>query len=92
MHGAGPCGGRGRPRVEEDEGADAGHHPDFGEGDLLNKISCVTGKMTMETAGKDQTFGTDRSQRVIIRLLGRDRVLVCLYMGGSDIAVVVMKF
>ena len=50
-------------------------------GDLLYKISGVTGKMTTETAGEDENFGTEQSQKVIIRLLGmerRDRVLAGL--------------
>ena len=63
-------------------------------GDLLYKISGVTGKMTTETAGEDENFGTEQSQRVIIRLLGmerRDRVLAGLYMGRSDVALMVRQ-
>ena len=50
--------------------------------------------MTTETAGEDENFGTEQSQRVIIRLLGmerRDRVLAGLYMGRSDVALMVRQ-
>ena len=50
--------------------------------------------MTTETAGEDENFGTEASQRVIIRMLGmerRDRVLAGLYMGRSDVALMVRQ-
>merc|ERR1719270_2715922 len=36
-------------------------------GDLLYKVSGVSGKMTTETAGEDDNFGTEHSQRAIIK-------------------------
>lgn len=58
-------------------------------GDLLYKISGVTGKMTTETADEDDNFGTEQSQRAIMYALGgdrRNRVLSGLYMGRSDVS------
>jgi len=53
-------------------------------GDLLYKISGVSGKMTTETADEDDNFGTEQSHSAIIDALGgerRNRVLAGLYMG-----------
>ncbi|XP_062579849.1 stalled ribosome sensor GCN1-like, partial [Saccostrea cucullata] len=63
-------------------------------GDLLYKISGVSGKMSTETAHDDDNFGTENSQKVILRALGRerrDRVLAGLYMGRSDTALLVRQ-
>ena len=53
-------------------------------GDLLYRISGVSGKMSTETASEDDNFGTEQSQKVILEALGnerRNRVLAGLYMG-----------
>ena len=42
-------------------------------GDLLYKISGVSGKMTTETAEEDDNFGTESSQRAVVRVLGPGR-------------------
>ena len=50
--------------------------------------------MTTETASEDDNFGTEESHKVIISVLGqerRDRVLAGLYMGRSDIALMVRQ-
>jgi len=63
-------------------------------GDLLYKVSGVTGKMSTETAGEDDNFGTESSQKAIIEVLGHDRrnrVLAGLYMGRSDVALMVRQ-
>lgn len=63
-------------------------------GDLLYKISGVSGKMTTETADEDDNFGTEHSHRAILNALGnerRNRVLAGLYMGRSDIALMVRQ-
>ncbi|KAK2714474.1 hypothetical protein QYM36_008881, partial [Artemia franciscana] len=63
-------------------------------GDLLFKISGVSGKMTTETAHDDDNFGTETSQKVILETLGsdrRNRVLSGLYMGRSDVALMVRQ-
>ncbi|KAK9703077.1 HEAT repeat [Popillia japonica] len=63
-------------------------------GDLLYLISGVTGKMSTETASEDDNFGTEQSHMAIISALGaerRNRVLAGLYMGRSDVALMVRQ-
>lgn len=63
-------------------------------GDLLYRISGVTGKMSTETASEDDNFGTEQSHYAIINSLGeerRNRVLAGLYMGRSDVALMVRQ-
>ncbi|XP_074643687.1 stalled ribosome sensor GCN1-like [Tubulanus polymorphus] len=63
-------------------------------GDLLYRVSGVTGKMTTEGAGEDDNFGTEGSQSAILMVLGEDRrnrVLAGLYMGRSDTALMVRQ-
>lgn len=63
-------------------------------GDLLYKISGVSGKMSTESANDDDNFGTEQSQKLIIASLGlerRNRVLAGLYMGRSDVALMVRQ-
>lgn len=63
-------------------------------GDLLYTISGVSGKMSTESAGEDDNFGTETSQQIILKLLGierRNRVLSGLYMGRSDTALLVRQ-
>ncbi|XP_041977566.1 eIF-2-alpha kinase activator GCN1 isoform X2 [Aricia agestis] len=63
-------------------------------GDLLYRVSGVSGKMSTETASEDDNFGTEHSHRAIIGALGperRDRVLAGLYMGRSDVALMVRQ-
>ncbi|XP_076452806.1 stalled ribosome sensor GCN1-like [Babylonia areolata] len=63
-------------------------------GDLLYKVSGVSGKMTTETADEDDNFGTENSQKAIMSALGdqrRNRVLSGLYMGRSDTALLVRQ-
>lgn len=40
-------------------------------GDLLYRISGVTGKMSTETASEDDNFGTEQSHLAIIKALGK---------------------
>ena len=50
--------------------------------------------MTTETAGDDDNFGTEQSQKAIHRRLGEQRchrVLAGLYMGRSDVALMVRQ-
>lgn len=63
-------------------------------GDLLYRISGVSGKMSTETASDDDNFGTEHSHKAIIGTLGaerRNRVLAGLYMGRSDVALMVRQ-
>jgi len=63
-------------------------------GDLLYKISGVSGKMSTESAGDDDNFGTENSQTLIIQKLGQERrnqILAGLYMGRSDVALMVRQ-
>ncbi|XP_071180493.1 stalled ribosome sensor GCN1-like [Mytilus edulis] len=63
-------------------------------GDLLYRISGVTGKMTTETAHDDDNFGTETSGKAILKALGKERrarVLAGLYMGRSDTALLVRQ-
>ncbi|XP_064653044.1 stalled ribosome sensor GCN1-like [Lineus longissimus] len=63
-------------------------------GDLLYRISGVTGKMSTEGAGDDDNFGTELSQKAIFKALGpgrKNRVLAGLYMGRSDTALMVRQ-
>ncbi|XP_042146594.1 eIF-2-alpha kinase activator GCN1 [Ixodes scapularis] len=63
-------------------------------GDLLYKISGVTGKMSTETADEDDNFGTEQSHKAILIALGeerRNRVLAGLYMGRLDTSLMVRQ-
>lgn len=63
-------------------------------GDLLYKLSGVSGKMSTESASDDDNFGTENSQTVIVDILGqerRDQILAGLYMGRSDVALMVRQ-
>ncbi|XP_077511063.1 lethal (3) 80Fj [Amblyomma americanum] len=63
-------------------------------GDLLYKISGVTGKMSTETAHEDDNFGTEQSHKAIMIALGeerRNRVLAGLYMGRLDTSLMVRQ-
>ncbi|XP_074594678.1 lethal (3) 80Fj [Brevipalpus obovatus] len=63
-------------------------------GDLLFKLSGVSGKMTTETADEDDNFGTEQSYGAIITCLGlerRNRVLSGLYMGRCDVTLPVRQ-
>ncbi|CAF1165471.1 unnamed protein product [Adineta steineri] len=63
-------------------------------GELLFKVSGVTGKATTESVDEDDNFGTEYGLQAITAALGRDRrdiVLSGLYMGRSDIALTVRQ-
>ncbi|VDK33085.1 unnamed protein product [Taenia asiatica] len=56
-------------------------------GDLLYKLSGVSGKGTTKTANEDDTFGTDVASEKILKALGeerRNRVLARLHIARSD--------
>lgn len=57
-------------------------------GDLLFKITGITGKMSTE-GGEDDSFGTETSTKAIVAALGeprRNRIFSGLYMARYDIA------
>lgn len=63
-------------------------------GDLLFRVSGVSGKMSTQTASEDDNFGTEQSHKAIIKHLGaerRNRVLAGLYMGRSDVSLMVRQ-
>lgn len=52
-------------------------------GDLLYKLSGVSGKMTTETRGDDDTFGTEAANKAVMKALGverRNRLFAALYV------------
>jgi HEAT repeat protein len=62
-------------------------------GDLLYKVSGLSGKMSTESE-EDDNFGTEEARTAIIRCLGeerRNRVLAGLYMGRSDVSLMVRQ-
>ena len=63
-------------------------------GELLFKVSGVTGKATTESVDEDDNFGTEHGLQSVTHSLGRerrDRVLSGLYMGRSDISATVRQ-
>lgn len=63
-------------------------------GDLLYKISGVSGKMTTETADEDDNFGTEQSHTAISGALGSERMnrlFSGLYMGRMDTSLMVRQ-
>ncbi len=55
-------------------------------GDLLYKISGLSGKMSTESE-EDDNFGTEAAHHVLLKSLGRecrDRVFAGLYMGRLE--------
>ncbi|KAL3857310.1 hypothetical protein ACJMK2_011991 [Sinanodonta woodiana] len=63
-------------------------------GDLLFKMSGVSGKMSTESASEDDNFGTENSHKAILSALGmerRNQVLAGMYMGRSDTALLVRQ-
>lgn len=56
-------------------------------GDLLYKISGLSGKMSTESE-EDDNFGTEAAHQTLLKSLGkerRDRVLAGLYMGRCSV-------
>ncbi|OTF74341.1 GCN1-like protein [Euroglyphus maynei] len=63
-------------------------------GDLLFKITGLSGKMTTESQSEDDNFGTDQSHKALFEALGEERrncVLSGLYMGRSDVSLQVRQ-
>ena len=63
-------------------------------GELLFRVSGVTGKATTESVDDDDNFGSETGLQAVTHSLGRDRrdrVLSGLYMGRSDIAATVRQ-
>ncbi|CAD5120992.1 DgyrCDS9536 [Dimorphilus gyrociliatus] len=57
-------------------------------GDLLYKITGISGKMTTETSNEDDSLGTEKMNTSLLVGLGiekRDLVLAALYMSRSDV-------